>query len=162
MGESMETVIIMGLGDKLGIVSFWCGIIAAIFTFIALITGFLGTQLSGKGVLDTIKATRETAQQASVRVEPQWGEYQKVIALQSLPPLQPLTALISYHLRASDTRIPLQVKFSGSGTGSPYSVHSGESGMARVYLTEAQTFYFCVGHPAVGCDIQIHGYQFDR
>lgn len=152
----------MGLGDKLGIFAFWCGILAAIFSFLALISGFVGTQLTGKGISETIKATHETARQASVRMEPQWGEYRKIVAQELLPPLEPLTALLSYNLRASDTRVPLQVKFSGSETGFPYSVHSGESGMARVYLTEAQTFYFCVGHPAVSCDIQVHGYQFDR
>jgi hypothetical protein len=154
----MDTVMAMGLGDRLGIFSFWCGILAVIFTFLGLISGFVGTQLTGKGISDTIKATHETARQASVRVDPQWGEFIKVVT-EKLPPQMPLKAMLSYQLTSPDTRIPLQIKFSAFENGLIHTVHSGESGMAEVQLQEPRTFYICVGHPDVECTLSVAGYK---
>ncbi|WP_150650868.1 hypothetical protein [Pseudomonas fluorescens] len=154
----MDTIMAMGLGDRLGIFSFWCGILAVIFTFLGLISGFVGTQLTGKGISDTIKATHETARQASIRVDPQWGEFIKVVT--DALPYNAIKATLKYQMTASDTRLPLQIRFSAFENGWIHTIHSGESGMAEVRLEEPRTFYVSAGHPGVDLIISVAGYEF--
>ena len=153
----MDTVMAMGLGDRLGIFSFWCGILAVIFTFLGLISGFVGTQLTGKGISDTIKATHETARQASIRVDPQWGEFIKVVT-EALP-YNAVKATLKYQMTASDTRLPLQIRFSAFENGWIHTAHSGETGMAEVQLQEPRTFYVSAGHPGVAFNVSVAGYE---
>jgi hypothetical protein len=157
----MEVVLAMGLGDRLVVVAFWCGLISAIFGLVALITGFVGSQLSGNGVWETIKATQHAAKQASVRVEPEWGPFLKVVT-NAVPPMLPMTAVLSFKLSSTDTRIPLQLKVSPFADGNYNKNVSGEAGEVEVHLEESQTLYISLGHPDVKYEIAVTGYVFGR
>ncbi len=88
-----------------------------------------------------------------------WTEFVKIFANSGIP-LNANFASIQYRLWSNDQGVPLLLKISSNAEGTLSQELSGPSGVARIMIAEAQTFYVSFSHQKVQYEISIVGYEF--
>ncbi|WP_240441332.1 toll/interleukin-1 receptor domain-containing protein [Ralstonia solanacearum] len=89
----------------------------------------------------------------------QWTVLAKVDASSGIP-LNAGFASIQYRLWSDEPGVPLLLRLSSNAEGTLSQELSGPSGVAKLMISEPQTFYVSFSHPRVQSEISVIGYEF--
>ncbi|MGG2397965.1 hypothetical protein ACJRW5_13610 [Pseudomonas sp. SH1-B] len=154
----MEAIMAMGLGERLNVVGFWLSFVGGLAALSGGALMFVGSNLAGEGVWQTLLKVQGTAEQATVPHERQWSEPVGV-SVESFAPPTASQILVGYSMQASDTRTPLEMRIASEADGSGIQAFaSGSSGQLSMMLV-SRTIYISVSHSDIKWNVSVMGWE---
>lgn len=153
----MESIMAMGLGDKLNLIGLACAVTGGLVAIVGTILMYVGAGMTGESVFQSLRKTQLIAEQSTVKQREHWMPDHRVELDKFIPPTATHIS-IAYRMHSADTRVPLMMRISTRDGGEGLLAYaSGEMGNVELMLEGSEAFV-SVSHPSIEWTISASGW----